>query len=346
LPVSTCPERTMRRSAWIAVVVSLAWATTVDAEDWEDLQRRAEEQIQAASKGVDGMASAMAALEATRSGAFVSAHLLAQQILLANTRSGSQAHTDVAARVVAAHAKRPGTGKCAQAMKKYGEGMLKLAKEERKAAVSPLEGALSVFCEEGWVDLATHAATELCALHLALEDVPAARKAMATAAKLVTSETDPNVIRLGGAPEEVLIDYHRAMEPFQRITMSSAGGRGGRGGRAGEDDATEVGTVLKLWKGKKAILTIRRTDEGFLIRKGYDRSFKTVHPYQKGVTILGIGGIVLAFYGHSVALRRVDLVAGRGEPGGRSAPEFERAYYHLGRGETYTLTASGTVTVR
>ena len=96
----------------------------------------------------------------------------------------------------------------------------------------------------------------------------------------------------------------------------------------------------------KTILTVRRTDKGFSIRKGYDRSFKELHPYGKGVTQFSSGGIVLSFHGYAVTLRRVDLTPGHGAPGGRTRPNPARAYYHLAMGETYTLSASGSVTIR
>jgi len=338
----------------MALAALLTWAPLAGAEDWEDLQRQAGEHFEKASAGVEGMASTMEALDAKRSGAFVSAHLLAAQILLANTRSGRHAYTEVAARVTAAHAKRPRTGKCARVMMQYGQAMAMIAKGERKAAVAPLEQALDVFCKESWLDLATHAATELCALHVAPNDAPAARAALARVTKRVTPETDPYVIqdwrgmvrtRLGDAPGPVLADYHRAMESFSRTKMRGRGGAGGVGGLP-EGDSTEVGRALRRMKGTRVVLTVRRTDAGFSIRKGYDRSFEEVHPFENGVTHFCSGGIVLSFHGYAVALRRVDLITGPGGPGGTMQPDPVRAYYHLGRGETYTLTASGRVTIR
>ena len=54
--------------------------------------------------------------------------------------------------------------------------------------------ALDTFVREAWVRLAVHVATELCALQLALGNPDGARQAIAKASRLVTPETDPDVI--------------------------------------------------------------------------------------------------------------------------------------------------------
>ena len=340
----------------VACLLALAPIQAQDAAHWEKLQTTAKEQKSLASRGgVASIAAVMESLDPKESGAFVSAHLLAAEVLLRNTKSGAKLHVEAAARTLGKHARRPKVGKCAKALDKYGKGMLKLAKGEPKAAVVPLSQALDIFIRESWLRLAVHASTELCALQLSLEDPDGAKRTIAKVSRLVTPKTDPDVImawrklvknRLGDAPAGVLVDYHAAMKPFERMSVSAAGGAGGAGAPGGPARQSEVMRNLGKVKGKKPLFSVRRTQDGFLIRKGYDKKFKAVLPYKSGVVHHGEGGIVLSFCGYAVGLYRLDSLPGNGLPGNSSRPDWTQAFYHLADKETFSVTRSGKVLIQ
>ena len=135
----------------------------------------------------------MKQLDPKRGGAFVSAPCLARRLLLSATAEGDTRFVADAAKVIRARANQPKTGKCAQAMRHYADGLEAVtAKDDDKAAAS-LNKALSIMRDEGWTPLAMHAAVELAAVSLRRRDTAAAAKAVGSLAGLLPAEADASL---------------------------------------------------------------------------------------------------------------------------------------------------------
>ncbi|MFI5402484.1 MAG: hypothetical protein ACHQ1G_06070, partial [Planctomycetota bacterium] len=143
--------------------VRLAGGWVADAQRRGDLLD--EEKAWDALRGVpldgaqyrDACAEVMKALDPKRNGAYVSAHLLALEIVRAAIREGDDRHLAEAAAVLATP--RKGQGACAATLAALAKGVVAARKGEDGSA--PLAGAFDGALKNGWLDLATYAGTEL-----------------------------------------------------------------------------------------------------------------------------------------------------------------------------------------
>jgi hypothetical protein len=293
-------------------------------------------------------------LPADRGQAFVSAHALAGHLLLMATRNQDRRFVEKAAKVLSRYARGRHHGRCAEAMDRYAKGLVALHAGDDAKAAKELTAALAVMAEEGWTDLAIHAGTECAATWLRMGEAGRATKAMSDVAgtfegkkiaSLVNTWRKLIAARLADAPPEVVAPLEKANEPFRSgQSVGAAGGAGGRGGHAGM--ISKIGEALPRLPAKKPMLTVARTEEGFVWRQLYDRSFeRTVKP-KPLLHHTEEGGVTLSFFDQAVALCMVDPEGRRGQPGEGSEPHSLRPFYHLARGETFGVTKQGVVTIK
>lgn len=305
------------------------------------------------------LAAAMKRLEAGRCGAYVSAPVLARTILLLASETGDTSGVDDAARVAAAHATKASSGRAAPVVARYAQG-LKAAVEKRfDAATGPLDTAMKDAGKAGWFDLASHAGTELAAAWVGAGDAANATAALDAVAALCKDDTPRHAVRrwqdcvnarLADAPEAV---RKSAEDAFKRLlaggeSVSAAGGRGGKGGAGGnadEEPISDVGRLLrKLGKGKP-IVTATCTAKGIDVHWLTAPGVKCLVPFEDGEKVADEGGVTVSCSRHAIALRMVDLVGNRGQPGESSEMDPLRAYYLLAEGETWSVSKEGVVTI-
>jgi hypothetical protein len=299
-------------------------------------------------------------LDASRCGAFVSAPVLARNVLRRATETGDFAAVPDAAKVAAAHASKATSGRAAAVVAKYAEGMRAVAEGRFADATAPLDAAAAEAVKAGWIDLAAHACTELAAtwLHEKAPDKAAA----AVAATVSACETSCGPMFVGewqtmlakrapDGPEGLRKPLDDLMA---RITAAGAGRGSGGSGASGAPGApggsgprvSPIGKLLaKLPKGK-AFVSTTRSAKGFELRWTTAPDAKPVSAFdESGVTFLGEGGVWLAFLGRGVALMVVDPVGNRGGFGGTFRLSDARAYYLLAEGETWNVSKDGVVTI-
>jgi len=301
------------------------------------------------------LAALMAKLDARRSGAFVSAHALAGRLVLAATASGDREHVPAAAKVLKTHARRKNTGVGAAAMAAYGNGLERIAKGEDDAGVVALSEAFKVLVGQGWADAAIHAGVELAAAHVRLGKPRAATDTLKGVESLFPEVGDSQLAstlrkllarHLPDAGEEVLAPATRAMALHGRgASAGAAGGRGGRGGVAGGIDQSKVGAAMPRFPKSKPLVTAKRTEIDFEIREGFDPAFSAVMPWTDMVKHHDDGGVTLSFFRGTVALAMIDPEGTKGQPGERTFPSPFRAFYYVGKGETWGVTKTGVVTI-
>jgi hypothetical protein len=76
-----------------------------------------------------------------------------------------------------------------------------------------------------------------------------------------------------------------------------------------------------------------------------DADVRQAQQFAEGEKHANRGGVTLAFSGRGVALRMLDLVGNRGQPGESSEAGSVRAYYLLAEGETWSVSKEGIVTI-
>ena len=297
----------------------------------------------------------MKKLDAKRCGAFVSAPVLARNMLLLATESGDLSLAADAAKVLAVHAGKPASGHAAGVVAKYAEGMKAAANSKPDQAAPLLDRAATEAQAAGWTDLALHATTEAAAAwHRAGDDVKAAAS-VAAGATTLGATPNPNRVnmwnayamkRLADAPDTVrkpLADLvAQAKGPN---SVSAAGGRPGAGAPGGAEPVSDIGKLLpKLGKGKP-VVSVKRVADGMQVRWITAMDDKDVRRFEDSVRIADAGGVTVALFDRSAALMMVDLKGTRGQPGEGSDPGIARAFYLLAEGETWSVTKDGVVTI-
>ncbi len=320
------------------------------------LEQRVAETLSSVGFGAappDALSALLKPLDPRRGGAFVSAHGVAIEIILAATRRGDTTGVSEAAAALAAFSKTAKSGQCAAAAALHAQAMKSVAEKKDKDAVRLLGQALAAYAKHGWTDLEIIAGTELSAVALRLGDSAQARSALEIVASEFGESIDPRLARewrnlararLAGAPADVLAPLESALARIPKTT--SAGAAGGTGGPArAPGDLSKVGRALTDRKAPAMLVTASRGREGFAIREGFDKSFAATKEPRHGETYHADGGITLSFVGRSVALAMVDPVGNRGQPGEGSSPSLRFARYPLAEGESYILAKTGVVTI-
>ena len=290
----------------------------------------------------------MMTLDAGRSRAFVSAHIIARNLLLDATRTGEQKFVGDAARVIAKHVKGKGVGKCAKAVKFYADGM---TDTDTDKALFALSKAHRVFCDEGWAVLAMHTGVEIATRS---QDAAAGAAAIEKLFPLFPEDADYNLrqvfralveARLAGTSNEVRTACDKVLATKKPGgSVSAAGGAGGKGGFVA---TSKVGKALGRYPKKKSLVTAKRTRGGFDIREGFDKRYRHTQALKHGLVFHDDGGVTLGFWGYAVGLGMVDPSGRNGQPGGSSVgPGRHLAYYFLARGETWGFNKTGVVTIK
>jgi hypothetical protein len=299
----------------------------------------------------DVIAAVLGALDPKRAGAYVSARALAADLLFEATREGQTGHVAEAAKALAAATAAPKSGKAVKALAAYAKGLQAVAAGKGAASIDPLTETLTVAAAEDWIDVAFHAGTELAAQAIATGRPEAAAAALTIVSKLFTPTVDRDHVqnwrklvknRLAGAPPEVMAPYDEAMKPFGGGTSSGAGGKGGRGQVPG--GKSKLGRVWDGLSPTAAIATAKRVDDGFELTFAYEGRMK--QPLGPGLDVGDEGGgVMLVFHGRGVALAVLDLIGTAGQPGGTSYLSAGTPLYRLAKGETWSVSRQGIVTI-
>ena len=304
------------------------------------------------------LAAVMRSLDAGRCGAYVSAPVLARNVLLLATESGDFGLVAGAAAVASAHGSKAGSGRAAAVVAKYAEGM-RAAADGKFAVAAPLLAAVATdAAKAGWLDLVSHAGTEAACAWVKAGSPDNAAASMKAVVASIGAAPDLNRIntwaafakkRLAGAPDSVTKPLTELVErskgPNSVTASGGKGGKGGRGGNAGEEPVSDIGRLLpKMAKGK-AFVRVHCTARGMEIEWATGADETPVRAFDEMVRIAGAGGVVLALQNRSVALMMLDLQGSRGEPGERSHASPVRAFYLLAEGETWGVSKAGVVTI-
>lgn len=327
--------------------------------EMDAIRRRAQPDASAAPADAPSVPALLVAvmrpLDAGRCGAYVSAPVLARNLLLLATESGDFGPVADVAAVAAAHARKPASGRAAAVVAKYAEGMRAEADGKFDVAAPLLDTAATDSAKAGWLDLVAHAGTEAAFAWVKAGSPEKAAASMTAAASAVGATPNLNRIngwsgfakkRLADAPEAVTKPLADLVEKSKGPnSVSAAGGRGGRGGKAGEEPVSDIGKLLpKLAKGKPFV-TVKCTPKGLEIHWTTGADEKPVRPFDEMVRIAEAGGVTLALQNRSVALMMVDLKGTRGQPGEASEASQVRAFYLLADGETWSVSKEGIVTI-
>ncbi|MHC4960104.1 MAG: hypothetical protein ACYTGN_17235 [Planctomycetota bacterium] len=295
-------------------------------------------------RGAAALHALMRDLDPRRSGAFVSAHILARNLVLDATRTGDMRFVADARTVMAAHG---GTGRCARTMALYADA---LVSEPREAAFL-LDKALATMRAEAWTYLSMHAAVELAATRIRLGDAAAAARAIASIEEVYPKGADrmlrPVLQRLYGARLEGA--PHAVAKAYERVVAPHAGGlrglrAGGPGGRVRDRRPGRVAVALPGFPADRPLVTVRRTAAGFVLREAFDAEFAHTQKPRDGLWYHADGGVTLGFWGHAVG---VACVGGERQPSPKyKGPPAHRAYYFLARDETWGFDKRGNVVIR
>ena len=300
------------------------------------------------------LAEVMAALDPKRSGAMVSAHALAAEVLADSVALGDGAHVEDAAKVLTAHAGSPKPGAAAAALARWAEGMAAEAHNDAAKADAALEAAAKTLAANGWLAQAASAATELAALRLAAQDDAKAAQALAIAAAAVRDDTDAAVIdawilvakgRLLGASPAALEPLTKVASVKRPAGAAMKGGRGGNGARGGGGDVSSLGRLWSRLGPDKPVVSVTRDKTGLTIRPTYRTEAVTLAVRDGQRTWEDEGGVTLLLAGPAVTFAMIDLSGLEAQPGDVPVPSRVRAFYLLAEGETWTVTKAGTVTV-
>lgn len=296
------------------------------------------------------LAAALGKMDAKRCGAFVSAPLLAGEVVLSVALTGEPKNLAAAAAVLQPHAKSAKSGLWIRTAALLAKSMGTARGESPAAAAASLQEAIDAALAEQWADLALAAGVELAALQLRLGDKEKARAAVGAAVSLLGPKTEQRYLRwwngaaetrLKDAPEEVLEPWKNSAAYMpQGGSVSAGGGRGGAGGSGGSG-ASPLGKALMKASRTTALATAARTRDGFEVRVSWDPKFRGVQQRQDGQRYLDDGGLTLAFADWGVSVALLDLTGGHGQPGESSEAETARAFYRLARGETWGLSKDG-----
>jgi hypothetical protein len=320
----------------------LAGAWVADAQKRGDLLE--EEAAWKALRGVpldettyrDACAEVMKLLDPKRNGAYLSAHLVALEVLRAAIREGDDRHLADAEAILRAPRKDWGT--CAAALSDLAAGVVAARKEA--AADAPLRAAFEAALKNGWLDLATYAGTELACGEKKLGRESDALKRLDAA---LTANGDRSLLQLRNALAKKRIPESTIELPPGGV--AAAGGAGGAGDAGGGPAQSPVGAAWKGHAATKPLITVRRGDKGFGIVPQFAGAAKAERAFATGVRHWAGSGITLSFCGTGVSLAMIDLTGRNGQPGESSQQGPWQLFYVLAPGETWSVTKKGVVSV-
>jgi hypothetical protein len=284
----------------------------------------------------DACAEMLRILDPKRNGAYLSAHLLALELVRAAIREGDDRHLADAAAALAVP-RRDG-GLCGAALAELAAGVLAARKGQPEAAAHLL-ASFDAALKNGWLDLAMHAGIEIACVDKTIGRDSGALKRLDEALKAKNDSyllIERNRLASRRIPE--------ATSPVDPGGM--AGGAWGAGGAGGAGGSTQsaVGAAWKKHPPTRALLEVKRAGKGFEMKPLFPGAAKGMCESKWGEHHWNGGGITLAFYDQGVALRMIDPTGRNGQPGD-GAPRHWSVFYLLAPGETWSVTKKGVVSV-
>lgn len=299
------------------------------------------------------LAIVMRVLDPARHGAYLSAHVLATELLLDAVEQGDAVHLDAAEAVLITFAATPKCGKAPAALLQLAKGVKAARAGDAKSAGTALEATLPLVKLGRWLRLTLAAELERMLVQLAAGDAAAVATTLQEAVGYLAPKQDVVLAhrwvkaarrRLAGASPEVRSALERAVEPYVREGEPGAdGGRGGNGGNA--ESVSALGRAWPKLPGDKPFATVKRGEAGHDIRAVHDKKLAGTHPYNSGQSTWDQDGLTFVFADGGVALRMLDMQGTASQPGGRAAPSPAWGWYLLAPGETYGVTKAGLVVV-
>jgi len=278
-------------------------------------------------------AAIMEPLDAARGGAFVSAHLLAERLVLACVDGGDREHLDAATAVLEARAKAKGAGR-------HVALVLRLARAVAANGAGAADVAAAA-AKEGWPELAGYAAiATFQGAGAAKED---AKKAEDAAVAALIAANDPALAIAWAQPIKARLTTNaaavsavtRVMKEIGAIPVQMLGGNDRTGG-----GTTELGRAWKRLGSRGTIATLARGKEGLDLAHPFEK-FEVKRAAEPGVKVHGHGGVHLALNRFGVAVRLLDVDGGAAPGDGSGVPGPFDLVHRLAAGETWTLTRSG-----
>ncbi|MCA9314854.1 MAG: hypothetical protein KDB73_05135 [Planctomycetes bacterium] len=274
----------------------------------------------------------------------------------AATHLGNTEGLDVAVKILDRQGRAFGKAEFPQLAKKYAEGLAQLAGGKPSQAATTLRGP--------WI-LGKRSGMDLLACHAGIECVAATVAADAGAGEGVLDEFggwyfDPSRSALRSASNGWITQRMQALPGdlpgyWQGLVEAApsvggmAGAPGGAGGNAVRPGArTRVAEVLDRAKRSTVLAEVTHEEGDFEIRFPFERAYRLRADPNKGVGVdhKAEFGITLAIGRTGVRLAMLDLVGNKGQPGGSSLPKPFQPLFELAPGETWTLKADGSVTIK
>lgn len=287
----------------------------------------------------------------------LSTHYVALEALLVATRAAQVDGIQMAAQVVLRHEKAKGAGAACKAHAAYARGMQALAAGTTSDASTHLARAFEMCRTNGWRWVGFHAGVEWALLHAShttggAETTSALRQVGSWFAEPAQSElwsfTHPWLQnRLAKLPAELMAAWREA--------TSACPGQGAPGVGGGSADnqpepgaISPVGKALRRARSSLVLAEITRRDDGYDVTLPFleEPSWKEPHPADAAARVGGRGGLMFAFGSSGVRLLHVDPVGNRGEPQDIPGPRPFLMLQDLAPGETWTLKADGSVTIK
>jgi len=276
-------------------------------------------------------AALMEPLDPKRSGAFVSAQLLAERLVFACIEQHDTAHLEAATAVLGTRAKAKGAGRHTALVLRLAQSV---AAEGAGAADVCVEAA-----KQGWPELAGMAAIAVFdGQRIPPGDAQRAEDAVVGAmiaagdSGLAMAWAQPIKRRLQGSAHAVSA-VARVMQKIGAILVQPLGAPSGANGKT---------ALAKAWRRlgkKKTIASLSRRDD-LLLEQQFEK-FKTTLKPRSGLKLHSHGGLHLGLNRFGVTVRLLD-VDGAGSAGDDAeVPGPFDLVYRIARDETWVLTRSG-----
>ncbi len=273
----------------------------------------------------------MAPLDPKRSGAFVSAHLLAERLVFACIEQHDETHLEAATAVLASRAKAKGAGKhtalvlrLAQAVAGKGAGAAEVCEEAAKQGWPELAGMAAIAVFDGQRTKQGDAQRA--------EDAVVGAMIAAGDSGLATAWAQPIKRRLRSNAHAVAA-VTRVMQKIGAILVQPLGVPTGGGGK------TKLGMAWKRLGKKKLIASLSRRDD-LLLEQPFEK-FKTTLKPRSGLKLHSHGGLHFGLNRFGVTVRLLDLDGAGSAGDDAEVPGPFDLVYRLGPGETWVLTRSG-----
>ncbi len=327
------------------------------------LQRGASSQRALSNEQRAVVARVVPELDASRSGAFVSAPVLSRRLLYAATQLGDTEHVDVAVTALRVHAKSKGVGRSASVVAEYAEGLAARAAGEFGDARSHVDAAYAAAIEEGWLELAAHAGTEGAWMRWDAGEQDAARERLTEIGEQFDNDVAGETVRAWARAVRVRLpkDAPELLIPVDEATkriVPAGSDPVTNNVSSGKAKLTPLGRAFKKMGRRAPLAQIERTSDGLELATKFKPKTDELVLYRSGDRRLDRGGLLVVVRGYAVGLEELKTDNYRSIQG---APRTDaerpilgspttlvrvRADVLLARGETWSVTKTGFVTVK